>query len=445
MIQRWSSALEVLNHINDLINGSQSEGAAPTYPQIQKVWSSLALASLSLRFRGETLILNLAKSPKFFALFLSKNKAPSEWRAKDKTQDWLRSKLAGRRLKAIIGSEKARVLTFVLDRPGGEDFLAVFYHLEEASHFYFDGVNKTLWTSWSGSRTKMNFEIGEVEEIFSERTEVRFYGSSGIEKEFSYEDFNSAVGVSGRIIRRLKKGHERKKEKIKKDLSKNEALLSIEALLVKDEMPLTDRKNLNLNGQTIKLPHGTDHFAKRDFLFGKIKGAKKGIAITRERLKQIENVTHTDQVELLRSPYQWEFIKSAKPKKSDTLAETGGQGYELFKIGGIKAGIGKSAQGNDALRKEFNKKNALWFHLESGSSAHVIVGTANFADLNTEQLGVIASMIRDQQKSDFREISLIYTLLKNVKAVTGTPGKVIYSNIKYIKVNYLANWETLIR
>lgn len=442
MIQRWESACKVLEHINDLIKASQSSVDRPTYPQIQKVWSSLALVSLSLRFQGQSRILNLSKSAKFFAIFLSAEKAPSEWRSKDKTQDWLRSKLAGRRLKRISYESDARILTFYLDHPNGEDVLAVYYHSDEVSHLYYDVHDKTLWTSWAGARS-LSPEDLNVLNLFQERSEIRFYGPSGVEKDFDYADFNSIVSAPGKILRRVKKGVARKKEKIINDLKKNEALISVESSLARNEIDLAGKNKLVVGGLSIKLPLGRDHFAKRDYLFGKIKGAKKGIEITKKRLLQVESNTQESIQELVASPYQWEF---ANPKRQKVLQPSVGvTGYELFKIGAFKAGIGKTAQGNDGLRKEFNKKKAIWFHTETGTSPHVIVGTENFADLTSEQVAIIGSMMRDQMNSNFSEISLIYTQLKNLKPVTGTAGKVIYSNIKYIKVNYLSNWETLIR
>lgn len=446
MIQRWEKACKVFEHINEIIETSQRNGGNAPFPQIQKVWSSLALVSLGIRFVGKTKILNLSKSPKFFAVFVADEKAPGEWRAKDKTQDWLRSKLSGRRLKRIEFLEQARVFTLVLDHPEGEDFLSVFYTLEDVAHLYYDCGEKKLWRSWAPP-IKDEFNSTQVSELFEHKDEVRFFGGNGVDKDFSYEDIESVVSSPAKVMRRIKKSLARKQGKIQSDLLKNEALISIEDGLIENTISLDGLEKLEVNRQKIKLPADKGHFAKRDYLFNKIKGAKKGIEITKERLEKVKGQESELTPELLSSPYQWEFL-GPKAKKAKRQEESGresqGEGYELFKIAGVKAGIGKTAQGNDALRKEFNKKKAIWFHIEAGSSAHVIVGTDNFADLSAEDLEVIGSMIRDSMGETLREVHLIYTLLKNVKALKGTAGKVIYSNIKYIKVNYLVNWKSLI-
>ncbi len=338
------------------------------------------------------------------------------------------------------------MFTLVLDHPEGEDFLSVFYTLEDVAHIYFDISEGKLWRSWA-TPIKSKFKSSEAESLFAEKEEVRFYGGSGVDKDFSYEDIAAVVSSPAKVMRRLKKSLARKQGKIESDLKKNEALLSIENELIENAIALDGLSKIEVNEQRIKLPVDRNHFAKRDFLFNKIKGAKKGIEISRERLEKVRGQESELSPELLTSPYQWEFVGSKAMKAArgkEEIREGSANGYELFKIAGHKAGMGKSAQGNDALRKEFNKKHALWFHSETGSSAHVIVGTDNFADLSSADLELIGSMIRDSMGESLREVHLIYTLLKNVKALKGAAGKVIYSNIKYIKVNYREDWKTLI-
>lgn len=286
-----------------------------------------------------------------------------------------------------------------------------------------------------------------MDELFLDRDEIRFYGGSGVDKDFTYDDIAAVVSSPAKVMRRLKKSLMRKQGKIESDLRKNEALISIERGLIENTIDLNGLEKIEVNKEKIKLPIHQNHFAKRDYLFHKIKGAKKGIEITRARLDKVKGQEKAINPELLTSPYQWEFKGKGAAKtapSSEALRETKSAGYELFKIAGYKAGMGKSAQGNDALRKEFNKKKALWFHSESGSSAHVIVATDNFADLSTQDLEIIGSMIRDSMGESLREVHLIYTLLGKVKALKGAAGKVIYSNIKYIKVNYREDWKTLI-
>ncbi len=341
---------------------------------------------------------------------------------------------------------EARIFTLVLDHPGGEDFLSIFYTLEDVAHMHYDQSEKKLWRSWAPA-IKGEFSVDQIKELFADKDEVRFYGGSGVDKDFTYDDIASVVASPAKVMRRLKKSLVRKQGKIESDLRKNEALISIEEGLIENAITLEGLEKIEVNKEKIKLPVGKSHYAKRDYLFNKIKGAKKGIEISRARLEKVKGQEKDLSPELLTSPYQWEF-KGAKAMKAalndQSTAQVGPGGYELFKIAGHKAGLGKSAQGNDALRKEFNKKKALWFHSESGSSGHVIVATDNFADLSLEDLEVIGSMIRDSMGETLREVHLIYTLLKNVKALKGAAGKVIYSNIKYVKVNYREDWKTLI-
>ena len=103
-------------------------------------------------------------------------------------------------------------------------------------------------------------------------------------------------------------------------------------------------------------------------------------------------------------------------------------------------GVGLSANGNDELRKNWAKKDDLWFHLEDLRSPHIICKLNNEV-LSENVLKLIGSVMIDYSEFDFSEANLIYTQVKNLKGVKGAPGMVNFKKEKHIKVLCLDNWR----
>lgn len=104
--------------------------------------------------------------------------------------------------------------------------------------------------------------------------------------------------------------------------------------------------------------------------------------------------------------------------------------------------IGLDAKSNDWIRSEAHKDH-WWFHIENYTGAHCIIKTDDFTILSVDELGLIASMLRDFSKLEITEIPLIYGQVKNVKGVKGAQGMVLVKKPKYLRCLY-TKWKEII-
>lgn len=103
----------------------------------------------------------------------------------------------------------------------------------------------------------------------------------------------------------------------------------------------------------------------------------------------------------------------------------------------ISYSIGKNAKDNfDIIDNSHD--NDIWFHLDNTSSSHVIAHISNFEKLDKKQLrqvvtqGAILCKTNSKRKSE-KNVEVNYTFIKNITK-TDTPGTVISSNVKSIKI-----------
>lgn len=84
--------------------------------------------------------------------------------------------------------------------------------------------------------------------------------------------------------------------------------------------------------------------------------------------------------------------------------------------------IGKNSEANDKLLKSC-PKNCLWFHVKGGSSPHGFL-LCEENKFHPKAIKRTAELVKSFSKyKNIKEVSVEYTLLKNVK-LTDTPGLV---------------------
>ncbi len=93
--------------------------------------------------------------------------------------------------------------------------------------------------------------------------------------------------------------------------------------------------------------------------------------------------------------------------------------------------MGRDARENDFLRSKWAGKNDFWFHLKEGPSSHLVVKVDSASLLTEEAWQEIAGKLSGRKEG---EVDLIYTEVKNLKAVKGAPGKVLYKKEKHRRV-----------
>lgn len=103
----------------------------------------------------------------------------------------------------------------------------------------------------------------------------------------------------------------------------------------------------------------------------------------------------------------------------------------------ISYSVGKNEKDNFNIIDNSHEKD-IWFHLDNTSSCHVVAHVSNFEKLDKKQLrqivtqGAVLCKSNSKSKSE-KNIVVNYTFIKNITK-TDTPGAIITSNIKSIKI-----------
>ena len=201
------------------------------------------------------------------------------------------------------------------------------------------------------------------------------------------------------------------------------------------------------NGVLFKF-QGRKGFQKVDLIYQKIKRWKAAEALQIERLatcyQELKDVQRkkADVISLkMREPMwadRWEKTKKAGKKISSNPSSATHPDYLCFR-GPLQQTLwlGKSAAANDWLRHQRSKED-WWVHLENYPSAHAFFPAAIIPD--TPWLTLIASLLRDTAHLTITEIPIIYTKVKNLRAIKGQAGGVIFKKEKHLRLPY-QDWQ----
>ncbi|MBP5297012.1 MAG: hypothetical protein J6Y94_06745 [Bacteriovoracaceae bacterium] len=222
--------------------------------------------------------------------------------------------------------------------------------------------------------------------------------------------------------------------------------------------PETDR--WTENGVTFKF-QGRAGFQKVDYIYQKIKRWKAAEKLQLERLAtcyaELKNVQQRKVDPCLgkiREPMwadRWVNRNAAKSRagvgptkrkassssspaslRPDCRRLLGSQGQVLW--------LGKSAAANDWLRHQRSKED-WWVHLENYPSAHAFFPASIVPD--TAWLSLVASLLRDTAHLTITEIPIIYTKVKNLRAIKGQAGGVTFKKEKHLRLIYQSWMEQL--
>ena len=115
--------------------------------------------------------------------------------------------------------------------------------------------------------------------------------------------------------------------------------------------------------------------------------------------------------------------------------------FKLLDFSDFVVAIGRSAQENDQIRRDWAKKNDWWFHIEHVPSAHLYIKKKQDFTWDPQKLTLLGSCLRDHSKYTATEVPLLYTEVKNLKGVKGKAGAVIFKNEKRLNIIYDQNWK----
>lgn len=348
-------------------------------------------------------------------------------------------------LRHIEIDSKDRVVKITYHKWGRDNHFYLFYKARQLyfANTYFDTKDNEFYDfkSWNNKKLKsagLGFEI--FDEVGRTSLENKEYDSSDIptmskllKKEESKAELKVLEGKSKKFLKR-------KIKNIENDLIKVDKWPSIIKYIDEVEDISKSERKIRIDGIEIKFKE-KEHYLRRDELYTKIKKLKKAKKILELRLHDTKNILlKFDKKDVVKStlPTTKPVWTSQKPKL-EVLTDKDND-FKVIKNDAMQIAIGLSSKGNDQMRKNWASKNDYWFHLDGDKSAHVILKNNNKI-IDIDLLKLVASVIVTYSKLNYRTANLIYTQVKNLKSVKGSPGKVIYKKEKRIQVESDIDWR----
>jgi hypothetical protein len=412
---------------------------------VQQCLSTPHFLCLQTRYKGRTLYLYLGRGAQYQGFDYSDEKPPSLLRIQDKFLQFSRKNWRGMQIQKIEAYQKDRILT-IKGRLGpnpvkvwffwrGRDLF--FAHCELRAH------QVHFFKSWIG-KCKVNvedFDNLSLMEVFEDlgvgslAATGKRVGDLNIERYLKqYSTLQSvALAQNNKITERKLKTI----EKIKEDLRKFETL---DYLQKQTERDLTDVGSIGEGRFSINFKGLEGHFKKREFLFDKIKGWRKSQTFLKKRLDSLTQ--NQKKVETIRGQ-EPELGKVVQPiwaeRKEFQHIEKKANFIEL-QYKGLKVFLGRTALENDYIRKNIAKKEDLWLHLDGYKSGHLFIKNPGNV-LNMDDYATLGSALVDLNGIEINDIPIIYTQVKNLKGVKGSPGMVNYKKEKHIVVFFDQDWR----
>ncbi len=418
------------------------------YAQIQKIYSSSQFISIQIRLPGKSFFLYLGRGHGFEGFWLGEKQVESALRKRDQFLEYLRRYLSASVLLGVDLDDKDRVLKISYGRFGQTNKLFLFYKGRELyfANYYFDEKDKRFKTflSWHKGVQEEKYDDFNVFDSIG-RKEIP--DKTKVQKRIPIEKLlkNEKEKAQGLLSSgKSKKFLVRKKKNIDSDITKVSQWPKLVSFIEQTEDFAKLERKIAIHGFKLKFK-SPEHYKRQDELYLKVKKLKKAQKILALRL--------SDTIDTLEKQKQRQEnfennLKTIKPIwaqsfKTEELVIKKEKGYVLHELKGLKLAIGQSAVANDQMRKEWAKKEDIWFHAVGDKSPHIIVKLGD-QNLDMEFFKIIASMMVHYMGSDSREINLMYTSVKNLKGVKGAAGSVTFKKEKYINVIIEKNWNSII-
>lgn len=404
------------------------------FGKIQKVFSSGSILVLNIRLPGKTIYLGIGRGGEYCGIWNLKNNVPSKLRiVKDRFLEFVRSNINGNSIVNVKIDNDDRIVKIELF---DGSILLLFW---KGRSFYFSFGKKEVdafkvYQPWKSMKMEIlnTFDFDVFDEIGRRKIEgisdESFVGENPIDL---FVDTNEAQRIDNKKAKR-------KVENIKNDLDRCMRWREIQSLVEREDLDLTPREFSHKDFK-VKFETSDNFYQRRDKIYIKIKKLKTGEKILRQRLDEAQNSLDNKKIEIVDQKIFTPVWNMAKELK--VADKTSTSNIEVFQIKDHKYAKGKNAEGNDQLRTKWANKNDVWVHLDGHSSAHVIIKGPNSSSI--ECISIAGSIVAQASGLDVDQIPILYTQVKDLKGVKGSPGKVIYKKEKHLKI-VKVNWKEII-
>jgi predicted ribosome quality control (RQC) complex YloA/Tae2 family protein len=432
MKEEYNTQLDVVKHY---LLDSNAGGILA----IQKIYSGPHAVTLSLRGKGVGFHLWIGRGKEFQGMKLVKKPIEAELRIRDRFLEYLRANLKGSILHKLemVGEN---IIIFQTTRKKAVIYWGWIWRDQRLNFTTFNPDKMEALYSWKDFKVS-----GTNKEEWLEQINEMKSGKLLIENEV-----NSLNREIVRGTRKRRKFLERKVKKIEQDLKVAKLWSEMQRmgtyyLVNTDEVDSIDV--MKIGDVEVKLGKDKSAHEKINEIFNKSKRYKKAEkfieARLQETLQEVEKLG-ADGVKIggeeiaIINP-NWVPLKRNIEKKVD-----GEYVILLSTEQSLRIGIGLSAKGNDELRNNWASSEDFWFHDETGTGPHIVVKSNRDFVWSQYLLTAIGSALIEYKKHKSDEISMIYTNIKNVKALKGAPGKVGYKKARHLRLVYQPNWREIL-
>jgi predicted ribosome quality control (RQC) complex YloA/Tae2 family protein len=453
-----------------LLDNTMKSGA---FGQIQKIYSSIFYLNIILRLSGKThyLFINrgLQNEPLAYSAI---NKLDAKFRIVDPLLEYLRKKLLNKSIYLVHINKDLPVLTLGLSNK--KNYVS-FYWNKKGLNFIYLTIRDDQYdieTSWKENITINAAKVND-DNIVVKILEDHFLNYFKNKEHISNYSLSLEVSNSSHIVEEIylnKKILKLKNKKInkinkiikniEKDLSKLQTHEDLFDICQKQEIKFEEDVFIH-KGFKIKFKDEDNEHKKRNKIYQKIKGLKKGenIQISRlenfkKKLKELKDDQENKNFNIKQLTdyrkfiiYPFLFLDNNKKNELNSNQEElkikniTGSNVDKFSYNGVKIIFGKNVLGNQEILKNLSNKSDLWFHLENETSAHLIAKVGNISDLDLALLDLIGSILKNNLEIDGERINLMYCNVKDLKKLKGAKATVTGKKMKYISVKYQENWR----
>jgi len=409
---------------------------------IQKATSSPHVLCLQCRVPGMTYYLYLGRGAHYQGFTFSKNKLPVQYRIQDKFLQFARHYWRGMkiidlevakddRVLRVKGVKESIVQEIVFFWRGRDLFFANIKYMDDEIEVFrsWEGKIKETWEDKEELDLHFLFKnLGYAQTDFGNK-----------DRRFNIEDYLKDNDQEN--LERKSKKYSKKLKTLQKMKAELILLNEVEKLKQWTDRDLKDVESVGVGRFKVKFRGLEGHFKKREYLFDKIKSWERSRRLVKERVDKIESeTTGSDNNKEIYQLKDQKIIQPIWNYEKKKTAIKGHQKYIEINYRDTRCYLGRRAQENDYIRKEFGKKEDIWIHLEGYKSGHMIVKN-NGINLTVADFETLASALVQLSGMILNEIPILYTAVKNLKGVKGAPGMVNYKKEKHLKVNFQSTWR----
>jgi predicted ribosome quality control (RQC) complex YloA/Tae2 family protein len=142
------------------------------------------------------------------------------------------------------------------------------------------------------------------------------------------------------------------------------------------------------------------------------------------------------ELEKVNNPREFKLFKKVNSEDKVLQKESEVLPFKVFEFEGYTIWVGKSAQANDEMLRNYTKKEDLWLHARMVAGSHVLIKKSVTQNIPQQVLETAAQLAAYYSKSKTDSLaSVIYTPAKYVRKVKkSTPGSVVIEKEQVILV-----------